>query len=1305
MKLRKTFCLMVLAALLLTAQAAWASENLLANPGIEEVDGDGLPSSWYKGMWYYDGSSELSAVSGAYEGGYSLYVDNLSENDARFEQTVEVEPDTIYRISCMVRAEGCSPEGAGAGISIKDTFVSSETVYDTSGAWVPVTLYGVTGSDQDELTVMARVGGYGSLNVGRAWFDAFEMTAMEQAPTGAFVQSFATLPPVQAEDGGLSEGAGQGISLSGATVSLSVGLIYVLVLLGFFVAALRSKLPTQGSPASCARVFGTLCALALVVRLAVAVTVRGYDVDMNCFEGWASRMAQVGPLDFYTSEMFCDYPPGYMYVLWLCGSLIRALGLSIDSPASWLIIKLVPMLMDIGCAYLVYRTAKESLGHWVAVLLGALFAFNPAAVINSAAWGQADGVLTALLLISMLSAAHGHYLAALPVFAVAALVKPQALMLAPLGLAMLVLEVVESEEKGKTFLRMLGGVALGLGLWLALALPYIWALPQDLLVKSASALPQALRPLGWLMGQYGGVLDRYSYITVNACNLYELLGMNWTNMDTIPSVAIFSIIMMAAAYAYALFLYIKGKDRGKVFLCGAVLLSLVYAFAPMMHERYLYPALALLLLAYVFDRDLRLLIGFAVLSFTQLVNVALVLENTHLIAGQQSLNHLISLINVLCCAFLAWTGWEMCVSGHMISITRVYRPAVVKQKEKEKAQGAVADSLFKGRDARLNLKRKDWTFMVLLTALYAVVAFPNLGSMSAPQTQWKATASGEQITFDLGQVDDFTLAYYGGICKSTFLVQFSEDGLVWSEAHYAQYNEGQIFSWHWYQPSEKEDDKFYVVDESEGYIQRARYIRLTAERAGLTLFEVGFLDENGQVLPIASVYSVGGSAGRIYDPKALIDEQETVPPYPSYLNGMYFDEIYHGRTAYEHMTGEHAYEYTHPPLGKVLIMAGIRLFGMTPFGWRFMGALFGVMMVPLMYLLGKQLFRRSSLAFIGAFLMASDCMHFTQSRLATIDVFAVFFIMLMYLFMIRYAMMSFYHAKLHRTLIPLGLSGVSMGLAIACKWIGIYGAIGLAFIFFFTLVQRYREYRYAKRNLRTLDQDLRRVAQRAVKQFGRSALITLGFCLVFFLMVPAVIYYFSYYWHLSPDGNFNLEGVWAMQKSMFAYHRSITWNSHFFESPWYEWPLIVKPMWYFSGSDYLPANLVSSISCMGNPVVWWGGLLSLIWVMARLAFAARGDRRYLFIVVGFLAQYVPWILVPRCTFIYHYFASVPFIILATVAVLEWVRKRSPRVYRIGATAYCALASVMFIAFYPLMSGLKVLRSYAQNLRWFNWYNY
>ena len=67
---------------------------------------------------------------------------------------------------------------------------------------------------------------------------------------------------------------------------------------------------------------------------------------------------------------------------------------------------------------------------------------------------------------------------------------------------------------------------------------------------------------------------------------------------------------------------------------------------------------------------------------------------------------------------------------------------------------------------------------------------------------------------------------------------------------------------------------------------------------------------------------------------------------------------------------------------------GIRLFGMTPFGWRFMGTLFGVGMLPLLYVFLKNLFGRTSIATCGTVLLAADFMHLTQTRLATIDTYA-----------------------------------------------------------------------------------------------------------------------------------------------------------------------------------------------------------------------------------------------------------------------------------------------------------------------------
>ena len=91
------------------------------------------------------------------------------------------------------------------------------------------------------------------------------------------------------------------------------------------------------------------------------------------------------------------------------------------------------------------------------------------------------------------------------------------------------------------------------------------------------------------------------------------------------------------------------------------------------------------------------------------------------------------------------------------------------------------------------------------------------------------------------------------------------------------------------------------------------------------------------------------------------------------------------------------------------------------------------------------------------FLLAVDAMHFTQTRIATIDSYVVLFIMVMYLFMFRYSQMRWRRDGFARSLVPLGLSGLFMGIAWATKWVGIYGSAGLVVIFFWTLWKNVRE--------------------------------------------------------------------------------------------------------------------------------------------------------------------------------------------------------------------------------------------------------
>ena len=111
----------------------------------------------------------------------------------------------------------------------------------------------------------------------------------------------------------------------------------------------------------------------------------------------------------------------------------------------------------------------------------------------------------------------------------------------------------------------------------------------------------------------------------------------------------------------------------------------------------------------------------------------------------------------------------------------------------------------------------------------------------------------------------------------------------------------------------------------------------------------------------------------------------------------------------------------------------------------------------------KRLQTRAAAAALSALLLTADCMHFTQTRIATIDSFPVLFMMVMFLFMARWMQMSFYHQKLWKTLVPLFFSGVFMGLAIASKWIGCYGAVGLAVLFFSRFITLYKQSVYAKR--------------------------------------------------------------------------------------------------------------------------------------------------------------------------------------------------------------------------------------------------
>ena len=73
--------------------------------------------------------------------------------------------------------------------------------------------------------------------------------------------------------------------------------------------------------------FWILLPLFLIVRIIFAANFDGYPTDMNCFHAWSRMIYNDGFANFYTSKAFTDYPPGYMYILYLIGFLINTFKL------------------------------------------------------------------------------------------------------------------------------------------------------------------------------------------------------------------------------------------------------------------------------------------------------------------------------------------------------------------------------------------------------------------------------------------------------------------------------------------------------------------------------------------------------------------------------------------------------------------------------------------------------------------------------------------------------------------------------------------------------------------------------------------------------------------------------------------------------------------------------------------------------------------------------------------------------------------------------------------------------------------
>jgi len=171
--------------------------------------------------------------------------------------------------------------------------------------------------------------------------------------------------------------------------------------------------------------------------------------------------------------------------------------------------------------------------------------------------------------------------------------------------------------------------------------------------------------------------------------------------------------------------------------------------------------------------------------------------------------------------------------------------------------------------------------------------------------------------------------------------------------------------------------------------------------------------------------------------------------------------------------------------------------------------------------------------------------------------------------------------------------------------------------------------------------------------------------------------------------------VWNNQIYMFNYHSKLV-AEHPFSSYWWQWILNVRPILFESRAL---GNNRATFGSFGNPVVWWGGMFAMI-IMAIRVFSHR-DGKALFILIGYLSQLLPWTAVTRIVFIYHYFPSTLFIVLALAHIFNTTIEQRGDTGKSVVYGYTALTGIVFILFYPSLSGIYLPNWYYKDiLKWF-----
>ncbi|MFN2454049.1 MAG: glycosyltransferase 87 family protein [Pyrinomonadaceae bacterium] len=343
-----------------------------------------------------------------------------------------------------------------------------------------------------------------------------------------------------------------------------------------------------------------------------------FPIDMNDWIAWGEHVRSVGPGGFYTDKIFADYAPGYVYVMWLTAAVKHAFFETSSVETYYFLYRLPSMLFDLGTTALIFFVVEKALRQSVettkatpaaatarkakkkkraaaqqanarfvdptiaASLAAACYVFNPAVIFNSAVWGQVDASFTFLMVLTLVLLLRGRIEWATACYAVAFLVKPQSISLAPLlGIAAVM---------RFPFVRLIKSALVGIALAFVLIYPFF-----------------GVGSFARLIALLNKSVETYPYTSMFMYNLWGIFGFWQSDVTgrvaglTLRSIGTLLYVAGILAGVALLFRQLRRTkdDAYTLFYFAAYFTFLPVMVLTRMHERYLYPVLPFLL-AYAF---------------------------------------------------------------------------------------------------------------------------------------------------------------------------------------------------------------------------------------------------------------------------------------------------------------------------------------------------------------------------------------------------------------------------------------------------------------------------------------------------------------------------------------------------------------------------------------------------------------------------------------------------------------------------------------------------------------------------------